>query len=125
MTKRFDLVSVEDDDDLFVLLEMALRDQPVDLRRARTGAEALRLLAEAKPDLLMLDISLPDMRGWEVLDQAGAAKLLADVPVVVLTSHAEVPHRIIGKVQAVAAYLNKPLRAPELRSTLGQILGFA
>lgn len=125
MTKKFDLVSVEDDDDLFILLEMALRDQPVALRRARTGAEALRLLAEAKPDLMLLDIALPDMRGWEVLDRATAANHLVGVPVVVLTSHTEVPHRIIGKVQDVAAYLNKPLRAPELRSTLGRILGFA
>ena len=124
MTKTYDLVSVEDDDDLFILLEMALRDQPVALRRARTGAEALRLLAEAKPDLVLLDIALPDMRGWEVLDRATAGGRLEGVPVVVLTSHTEVPHRIIGKVQEVAAYICKPLRAPELRDTIDQILGF-
>ena len=125
MTQTFDLVSVEDDDDLFILLEMALREQPVALRRARTGAEALQQLGQAKPDLLLLDISLPDMRGWDVLDQAAAASLLDEVPVIVLTSHAEAPHRIIGKVQEVAAYLNKPFRAPELRDTIRQILGFA
>jgi DNA-binding response OmpR family regulator len=125
MTKKFDVVSVEDDDDLFILLELALRGQPVVLRRARTGAEALDLLGAAKPDLVLLDIALPDMRGWEVLDRATAAKRLEDVPVVVLTSHTEVPHRIIGKVQAVAAYINKPFRAPELRDTIGKILGFA
>ena len=125
MTKTYDLVSVEDDDDLFILLEMALREQPVALRRARNGTEALKQLSQAKPDLLLLDISLPDMRGWDVLDQATAEKLLEDVPVIVLTSHSEAPHRIIGKVQEVAAYINKPLRASELRDTIGQILGFA
>ena len=124
MTKTYDVVSVEDDDDLFLLLEMALRGQPVTLRRARSGAEALRLLGEARPDLVLLDIALPDIRGWEVLDRAGAANRLEDVPVIVLTSHTEVPHRIIGKVQEVAAYINKPFHAPELRDTIGQILGF-
>jgi len=120
----YDLVSVEDDDDLFTLLKMALREQPVTLRRAHNGAEALRQLRAARPDLLLLDITLPDMRGWDVLDRAAAANLLDDVPVIVLTSHSEAPHRIIGKMQAVAAYINKPLRAPELRDTIGQILGF-
>jgi DNA-binding response OmpR family regulator len=124
MTKNYDLVSVDDDDDLYILLELALREQPVALRRARTGAEALAQLNAAKPDLLLLDITLPDMRGWEVLDQATAANLLDGVPVIVLTSHTEVPHRIIGKVQEVAAYINKPFRASELRDTIGQILGF-
>ncbi len=124
MTKMYDLVSVEDDDDLFTLLEMALRGQPVTLRRARNGTEALKQLSQAKPDLLLLDITLPDMRGWDVLDKATTENLLDDVPVIVLTSHSEVPHRIIGKMQDVAAYLNKPLRAPELRDTIGQVLGF-
>ncbi len=125
MAKTYDVMSVEDDDDLFSLLELVLKGQPVALRRARSGGEALKLIAETRPDLLLLDIALPDMRGWEVLDRAAAERKLEGVPVVVLTSHSEVPHRIIGKVQDVAAYINKPFKPPELRETIRQILGFS
>jgi DNA-binding response OmpR family regulator len=123
--KTYDIISVEDDDDLVALLQLVLKDQPMRLRRASTGSEALRLLTEAKPDLLLLDISLPDMRGWDVLDKATEEHRLEGVPIVVLTSHSEAPHRVIGKIQEVAAYINKPVRPPELRETLRQILGIA
>ena len=125
MDNSYDVVSVEDDDDLFALLQLVLKEQPVRLRRARDGGEALRLLTEAKPDLLLLDISLPDMRGWEVLDRAAEERRLEGVPIVVLTSHNEPPHRVIGKIQQVAAYINKPVRPPEFRETIRRILGIA
>jgi len=123
MNKTYEIISVEDDDDLFALLQLVLKEEPVRLRRAHDGGEALQLLSEAKPDLLLLDISLPDMRGWEVLDKAAAENRLAGVPIVVLTSHSEPPHRLIGKIQDVAAYINKPVRPPDFRDKIRQILG--
>ncbi len=121
----YDVISVEDDDDLFALLQLVLKEQPVRLRRARNGGEALQLVTEAKPDLLLLDIALPDMRGWEVLDRAAQEHRLDGVPIVVLTSHSEAPHRVIGKIQEVAAYIHKPVRPPEFRETIRRLLGIA
>jgi DNA-binding response OmpR family regulator len=125
MPKTFDVVSVEDDDDLFALLQVILKEQPIRLRRGRSGSEALRLVEQSKPDLLLLDLALPDMRGWDVLDRAAGEHQLEGVPVIVLTSHTEIPHRVIGKFQDVAAYLGKPVNPDEFRKLIQKTLGFA
>lgn len=123
MTKTYHILSVEDDQDLFALIQIMLKELPVTLRRAGTGAEALALIAEVRPDLVLLDLALPDMRGWDVLDQAAADGNLDDVPVVVLTSHSEVPHRVIGKMQEVSAYIRKPFTPADLRHRVRGLLG--
>jgi DNA-binding response OmpR family regulator len=125
MSKIYDVISVEDDDDLYALLLLVLKELPISIRRARNGHEALSLVDQAKPNLLLLDLALPDMRGWDVLDRAAVKSKLAGVPVIVLTSHTEVPHRVIGKVQEVAAYVRKPFNPDEFRALIRQSLGIA
>jgi DNA-binding response OmpR family regulator len=125
MSKTYDVISVEDDDDLYALLLLVLKDLPISIRRARNGHEALSLVDQAKPNLLLLDLALPDMRGWDVLDRAAVKSKLAGVPVIVLTSHTEVPHRVIGKVQEVAAYVSKPFNPDDFRALIRQSLGIA
>ncbi|MBI3360569.1 MAG: response regulator transcription factor [Chloroflexi bacterium] len=125
MTRTYDVVSVEDNDTVFALLEAVLEELPIALRRASTGAEAIAMLTQAKPDLVLLDITLPDMRGWDVLDRLSADGKLEGVPVLVLTSHTETAHRVIGRMQDVTAYMTKPFLPSELLDKIGQLLGLA
>lgn len=112
---RHRVLLVEDDPDTVQLLRLVLRDLPLDIQPACSGAEAIALIEQAMPELILLDINLPDVRGWEVLDRfKGDARLLA-ARIIVLTSHNDPVHRLIGSLQPITAYLSKPVSADELR----------
>src|SRR5688572_2991475 len=105
MPETYRVLSVEDDDEQFTLLRLTLRSLPLELRRASSGKEALALLSEFMPQLILLDVTLPDIRGWQVLDWLKANnEALNNVPVIVLTGHTEASHRVIGRLQEVAHY---------------------
>ena len=106
---------VEDDPDTMLLMRLGLRSLPVDLVHVTTGGEALAVLKQALPDLIFLDLNLPDMRGWDVLEHLKGDRRQHKVPVIVLTSHAEPVNRLIGTLQPILAYLNKPVQADQLR----------
>ena len=126
MSRTYRVLSVEDDDDQFTLLRIALKDLPLELRRATSGKEALSLMPEFKPELLMIDVTLPDMRGWEVLDWLRANdQALMNAPVIVLTSHTEASHRVIAKLREVAHYVNKPFVAADIRARVREQLKIA
>lgn len=123
MSRTYRVLSVEDDDDQYTLLRIALRQMPLELRRASSGKEALTLLPEFMPELLLLDVTLPDIRGWEVLDWLKANDVaLKNIPVIVLTGHTEASHRVIAKLQEVAHYMNKPFQPEELRAKIENLL---
>ena len=83
------IVLAEDNDDHALLIEMALErtvDVPVEIRRARHGEEAVELVKESPPDLLLLDLKMPGMASHEVLAEIMGNDSLRAIPVVVLTS---------------------------------------
>lgn len=118
------VVSVEDDHDIYTLIQLTLQSLPLELYHARTGREAIDLIVELEPQLLVLDVALPDIHGWDVL------KELIDLDVrpphiLVLTAHIHPTHRIIGRLQNVSAYLCKPFDPADLRQHVSQLLGLA
>ena len=115
VTPRHRVLAVEDDADTFELMRMILRDLTLDIEQARTGAEAIVRLESQAPELMFLDINLPDMHGWEVLDRFKNDARLTETQVIVLTSHSDPVHRLIGMLQPIAAYLTKPISADQLR----------
>ncbi len=123
MPPTFRLLAVEDDADSLALLRLVLSSLPVQIDHAPSGAGAIRYLSQVTPDVVILDINLPDMRGWDVLDHFKADERLERLNVVVLTSHHEPVHRLIGMFQPIAAYLRKPVEAELLRGTVRQLLG--
>jgi len=87
--ERWDIVLAEDNDDHALLIEMALERAagiPVDVRRALNGEEAVQLIEESVPDLLLLDLKMPGMAGHEVLERVKGDDVLRKIPVAVLTS---------------------------------------
>jgi DNA-binding response OmpR family regulator len=83
------VVLAEDDDEYASVVERALEkaaEVPVEIRRARTGIEALAVLRDAVPDLLLLDLKMPGMEGHEALEEIKGDDALRSVPVVILTS---------------------------------------
>ena len=87
--RAWHVVLAEDDDDYAVVVERALKkavDVPMEVRRARTGIEALALLRDVVPDLLLLDLKMPGMAGHEALEEIKGDDSLRSIPVAILSS---------------------------------------
>jgi CheY-like chemotaxis protein len=121
----FRVLVVEDDVDSMALLRLALRDLPLEITHAGTGGEAVAYLDRAHPDLVFIDLNLPDMRGWEVVERLKTAALAQRTRIIVLTAHAEPVNRLIGTLQPITAYLNKPVQHDRLRAAVREALSLA
>jgi diguanylate cyclase (GGDEF)-like protein len=80
------------------------------LRFATNGADALRLARDSAPDLILLDAEMPGMSGFELLRKLKAEALLADVPVIFITSHTEAGFEVSALDMGAADFIAKPLK---------------
>lgn len=116
MTKKtYRVLSIESDRRDYAAICAALKGLPLDIQHAASGAEAVDYLARQMPPLILLDIDLPDMRGWDIIEKYKADERLRQTRIIVLTAQASPVHRLIGSLQeAVVGYLNKPLEPERL-----------
>lgn len=90
------ILIVDDEEDLRNLLDLSLRRDGFATTLAATGTEALELLREVRPSLVVLDLMLPDLAGTEVCRRIRANPELADVPIIMLTARGEEIDRVVG-----------------------------
>lgn len=93
------------------------------LHAAPTGADGLVLARELMPDLILLDINLPDMDGWEVRRALADDPMTRNIPVAALTANAAPRHAKRGAEAGFAAWLTKPIELPALLAVLAAHLG--
>ena len=110
---------IEDDRGLRDLLRRYLERAGHAVLSTGSGVEALKLLAEAAPDLLVLDLGLPDLDGLEVLREARSGRA---TPVIVLTARSEVEDRIRGLSLGADDYVTKPFSPTELTLRVAAVL---
>ena len=111
----FHIVVVDDDVDVARTIELSLRrhtDFQVSL--AFNGAEALQTIRRYRPDLVILDIIMPGMDGYEVCSQLRADPLCADIPILFLSAKGEINDRLEGFRLGADDYLTKPFNVEEL-----------
>lgn len=114
------LVVVEDDDSIRDLLGAGLRFAGYDVKTVANGAGALQLITEARPDLIILDVNLPDMDGFEVCRRLRAAG--DDVPVIFLTARRETDDMRAGYGEGGDDYVTKPFSLDELTFRIEAVL---
>jgi len=116
------ILYIEDDPDSVVIMEGALASLPqVRLCAATSGEEGLRMAAELKPALIILDINLPDLNGYEVLHTIRKG-LSIRVPVIAYTAQASIAEKQRGLAAGFSAYLTKPLNLQDFLSTVNGLL---
>ena len=120
MAKR--LLVVDDDPSLLLAVSETLRAGGYEVLTARRGAEALVRIAEALPDLVISDIRMPGMDGYELVRNLRAASRTRLIPIVFLTAKDETADRIAGFRTGVDAYLTKPFEPDELVAVVANIL---
>ena len=113
---------VDDEQDLAELIDFNLRGSGFTTRVAHVGEAALTAAREQRPDLVLLDLMLPDMSGMDVCRQLRAATLTRDVLIVMLTAKGEEADRIRGFEAGADDYVVKPFSVRELVLRLKAIL---
>ena len=115
MSEQPHLLIVEDDPDLAEMLSAFFHVQGYDVSSAAWGEEAVRLSQSAPPDLVILDIRLPDIDGYEVCRRLRAQRRTQDVPVIFLTEKRDRVDKLAGLELGVVDYITKPFDVQELR----------
>lgn len=118
------ILIVEDTQDNFDLIEDALEDEH-NLIHATTGQEGLAQARTHKPDLILLDMGLPGMDGWEVAQHLKADPETRTVPVVALTAHAMTGDREKCLKVGCDDYMAKPINVSELVAMIDRHLTHA
>ncbi len=112
---------VDDSEVLRRLIEMCLRPAGFEVAAASSGAEALEQASVFEPDLVILDIGLPDMTGWDVLAALRESEATADTKVMILSGYEDANSE--AKRLGADASLVKPFRNDELRSLAIDLAG--
>jgi CheY-like chemotaxis protein len=105
------------------LLRAILKSVCSDIVEAKNGQEALDLIQQDRPDLVLLDIDMPVLDGLSAVRKIRQDPSLADLPVVAVTSFAMEGDRDKGLAAGFTMYLTKPVRAATLRQQVQQLLG--
>jgi DNA-binding response OmpR family regulator len=108
------IVLIEDDSDLFALLKYNLEKEGFSLTGSQTGRGALELCRRIRPDLILLDIMLPDSDGLDICKGIRNDSDLAQVPIIFLTARASETDRIVGLELGANDYIVKPFFIREL-----------
>ena len=120
------VVCIEDEPEMIDLVRLILGRKGFDVIGADGGVEGLETVRREKPDLVLLDLMMPDMDGWEVYQQIKADDDLRDIPVVVVTAKAQSIDKVLGlHIAKVDDYITKPFGPQELLESVEKILGIS
>ncbi|MBX6750564.1 MAG: response regulator [Micromonosporaceae bacterium] len=111
---RQKILVVDDDPDITGFVEMSLRVEGYDVAVAHDGLAALQMVRSYQPDLMILDVMMPELDGIEVLRRVRADPVTTALPVIVLTAKGQTPDKVIGLQAGADDYVVKPFDTLEL-----------
>ncbi|HEU4448698.1 MAG TPA: response regulator transcription factor [Gaiellaceae bacterium] len=117
--KRGRVLVVDDDADIRGLVRELLERQGYEVREAADGRQALRALYASPPDVVLLDVSMPELDGWQTLERI---RDLSDVPVAMLTARAAELEKVRGLKAGADDYITKPFGRQELLARVEAML---
>jgi diguanylate cyclase (GGDEF)-like protein len=112
--RRERILVVDDDPDIVSFVEMNLHLEGYDVVVAHDGDEALARIAEAKPDLVILDLTMPRMDGLEVTRRVRANGYTSALPIIMLTAKSQTPDKVLGLTVGADDFIVKPFDTLEL-----------
>lgn len=121
--ERKKVVCIEDELEMIELVKLILGRNKFDVVGAVGGQEGLDRISETKPDLVLLDLMMPEMDGWEVYQKMKASEDMRDIPVIVVTAKAQSIDRVLGlHIARVNDYITKPFGPQELLDSVERVL---
>ena len=116
-------ILIVEDVELNQELLVQLLESDYELVIAADGAEGLDLAARERPDLILMDLSLPEIDGWEATRRLKADPDLCHIPIIALTAHAMAGDEASARASGCDDYLSKPIRKPLLLEKVHHFLG--
>ena len=117
------ILCIEDEQEMIDLIRLILSRRGFDVRGASSGEEGLNIIRNEHPDLILLDLMMPDMDGWEVYQQMKADEATKNIPVIVVTARAQSIDKVLGlHIAKVDDYIAKPFSPQELLSSVDNVL---
>lgn len=117
------LAYIEDEAEMIDLVRLILGRRGYTVLGATGGREGLELVRKELPDLVLLDLMMPDMDGWDVYHQIKSEETTRDIPVIVITAKAQNIDKILGlRIAKVEDYISKPFSPQELLERIDQVL---
>lgn len=117
------ILCIEDELEMIDLIRLILGRRGFEVTGANGGTEGLRMVRETLPDLVLLDLMMPDMDGWEVYQQMKAEDSTRGIPVIVVTAKAQNIDKVLGlHIAKVDDYIAKPFSPQELLASVEKVL---
>lgn len=118
------ILCIEDEPEMIDLIRLILSRRGFEILGANGGKEGLEMIRKNHPDLVLLDLMMPEMDGWEVYQQMKADETTRDIPVIVVTAKAQSIDKVLGlHIAKVDDYIAKPFSPQELLASVDSVLG--
>jgi DNA-binding response OmpR family regulator len=114
------ILVIDDAPDIALMLRILLERAGHEVVTAANGRRGLRSFFETRPDLVLLDIGMPELNGWETLERL---RDLSDVPVLIVSGRAPAPDELARLRPGVDGFYAKPLFGPALMDRVSELLG--
>jgi DNA-binding response OmpR family regulator len=116
------VIYIEDEPEMVDLVRLILKRKNYEVIGADGGREGLDMVRRLLPDVVLLDLMMPDMDGWEVYQQLRAEESTRDIPVIVITAKAQNIDKVLGlHIAKVNDYISKPFSPKELVDSLQKV----
>lgn len=119
----YTVLVVDDSEDMRVLLYQLLHDEGYGVLQAEDGQQALQQASEYHPDLILMDMSLPGMNGWEVVQHLRQTQKYRDTPIIAVTAHTTAADAERSIAAGCTLHINKPFDILALLEYVGGLLG--
>ena len=118
------IVYVEDEPEMIEMVKLILNRKGFQVIGAIGGQEGLDIIREYIPDLVLLDLMMPDIEGWDVYQQIRADRETENIPVIVVTARAQDIDKVLGlEIAKVNDYIAKPFTPKALVDSVEKVLG--
>jgi DNA-binding response OmpR family regulator len=118
------VVCIEDEPGVIELIRLILERRGLRVVGAASGAQGLEVVRQVRPSLVLLDLMMPGMDGWEVYRRMKADATMKTIPVIIVTAKAEGIDEVLAKhIAKVDDYIKKPFSLQELLQAIERVLG--
>ena len=122
MEKKALILAVDDDEKVLRVIEALLVPHGYTVIPAHDGQEAINVMASTKPDLVLMDIFMPKMDGYNALGVIKKNSATQSVPVVMVTAVGQELNKVLAEQLGASGYITKPFKSPELLETINDLL---
>jgi two-component system, OmpR family, response regulator VicR len=117
------VIYIEDDPDMIDLVTLILRPRGINVKGAHGGRQGLDMVRDELPDLILLDLMMPDLDGWDLYQQLKADPATSAIPVIIITAKAQAIDQVLGlHIAKVDDYICKPFHPQQIFDSIQKIL---